>query len=268
MDNIFEKIIIVDTETTSVKPLESELIELATGTLNQDFSWNIQSRLIKPNNPIPAEASAIHNITNKMVSDKNSIEKEIPWITSVLKFQPGNYFVAHNSEFDRAVLSQNLSLRIDREDQLFLDNQKNWICTWRLAKVVYSVVHQLNQHSLAYLRYRLELNVPDELPNHRADTDVMCCGELFLRLVQDAISAGLISTDLSGDEFLKKLHDLCWGPITLAYFPFGKHKGVKFSEVPQDYLEWAVLNLDSLKEGNERYDPDLAHTIVQELSRR
>jgi uncharacterized protein (DUF3820 family) len=40
--------------------------------------------------------------------------------------------------------------------------------------------------------------------------------------------------------------------------PFGKHKGMLFSEVPRDYLEWLS--------GTEM-DEDMAHTVKKHLER-
>jgi len=45
-------------------------------------------------------------------------------------------------------------------------------------------------------------------------------------------------------------------PILIPRMPFGKHKGMLFSEVPQDYLEWLL--------GTE-LDEDMAFTVKTNL---
>ncbi|MDB4303390.1 DUF3820 family protein [Desulfosarcina sp.] len=45
-------------------------------------------------------------------------------------------------------------------------------------------------------------------------------------------------------------------PVLIARMPFGKHKGMLFSEVPRDYLEWLS--------GTE-LDEDLAYTVKHHL---
>ena len=50
--------------------------------------------------------------------------------------------------------------------------------------------------------------------------------------------------------------------------PFGKHKGEAIDNVPLSYFQWALKNMDSLKEDADNFDPDFAATIAQTLENR
>ena len=45
-------------------------------------------------------------------------------------------------------------------------------------------------------------------------------------------------------------------PVLMPRMPFGKHKGMLFSEIPQDYLQW--LSTTEL-------DEDMAYTVKHHL---
>jgi exodeoxyribonuclease X len=45
-------------------------------------------------------------------------------------------------------------------------------------------------------------------------------------------------------------------PILIPRMPFGKHKGLLFSEVPRDYLEWLQRS---------ELDEDMAYTVKTHL---
>ena len=85
--------IFYDTETTGIKPDKDRVIELAgyDPVLDKTFE-----KLINPECPVPAEATAIHNITNEMVSTAPKFEvvaKE--W----MEFCEGDtVLIAHNND--------------------------------------------------------------------------------------------------------------------------------------------------------------------------
>jgi len=53
------------------------------------------------------------------------------------------------------------------------------------------------------------------------------------------------------------------GPITASDpMPWGKHKGIPIECVPQDYLRWALANMDACRPDHEKYWPEF--TVVLE----
>ncbi len=61
--------IFYDTETTGVRPDKDRVIEIAAFDPVQNRTFE---KLIDPGIPIPADATAIHHITNEMVADSPS----------------------------------------------------------------------------------------------------------------------------------------------------------------------------------------------------
>ena len=55
---------------------------------------------------------------------------------------------------------------------------------------------------------------------------------------------------------VQEMINISSNPILIPRMPFGKHKGMLFSEVPQDYLEWLL--------GTE-LDEDMAFTVKTNL---
>ena len=91
--------------------------------------------------------------------------------------------VAHNANFDRRVLEESYKRCNERERYQPFDQERKWICTWRLAKAVLGIDYDRMQYGLGYLRYFLELDVDDALPAHRAAADVTTCGRLLEKLL-------------------------------------------------------------------------------------
>jgi DNA polymerase III epsilon subunit family exonuclease len=92
-----------DTETTGLSPLASHLVELSgvkfqgNGSVISTFS-----QLIDPESQIPAEATAVHGITSKMVKGQPTYREAVPAFLEWL----GNdvVLVAHNASFDLGFL--------------------------------------------------------------------------------------------------------------------------------------------------------------------
>jgi DNA polymerase III epsilon subunit-like protein len=253
---------VVDTETTGKEPETCEICELATGRIED--GWKSSSKLFKTKEPIPPEASSKSLISNRMVENE-PLFGDVDWmdLADMLHCDNTEWYVAHNSEFDRLVLQNNLKARGER-NKMFEDGSR-WLCTWRLAKAVFGVDFDSMQYSLQYLRFYLDLDVPDDIPAHRADADVITTGKLLEYLVFAAVETGQLDTNHNIGE---QLHSLCWSPVRVKTWPLGKHKGKALEEVPTDYYKWALQNVDRLQEGSAEYDMDLAASVAEVLTER
>ncbi|MBI6161314.1 3'-5' exonuclease [Serratia liquefaciens] len=91
--------LILDTETTGLGN-DAEIVEI---TLLDTTGEILLNTLVKPRGPIPPEATAIHGITNEMVSNAPS------WIKVCSKFYhliSGRKVVIYNSDYDTRLLEQ------------------------------------------------------------------------------------------------------------------------------------------------------------------
>lgn len=90
--------VILDTETTGLEwgceVVEICIIEARTGLI-------LMNTLVRPANPIPAEATAIHGITNEMVADAPLF---FDIAISAAQILSGRTVIAYNSAFDKKML--------------------------------------------------------------------------------------------------------------------------------------------------------------------
>jgi exodeoxyribonuclease X len=120
-------------------------------------------------------------------------------------------------------------------------------------------------YTLEYLRYRLDLDVGDDVTAHRAGADVEVITKLLERIVADAIKYKIIDGDKDiGVQLVK----ITLEPEIIKTFPFGKHRDVPLKDIPTDYFNWALQNMDVFKEESEKYNPDLLYSIGLILEQR
>lgn len=91
-------LVVVDTETTGVKPGGNDIIEISAIKFGPDFTpISCFTSLCKPRKPIPADATAINNITDEMVADA----PPFALIASAFsEYIAGCNVVGHNLPFD------------------------------------------------------------------------------------------------------------------------------------------------------------------------
>lgn len=213
------KIVFFDTETTGNQP-EDYLCQIAW---MQDGV--MKAGLFKPPVPIPAEASAIHHISNKMVADKPAFKDSPEWKEVKDLFESDDTIVvAHNAKFDIGMLA--------KEDIV----PKNHICTLRVARAM-DPESKLANYKLQYLRYALDLDVDEAAAAHSADGDVLVLEKLFERLLKK------LSEQKKGDDPMKEMMEISNLPSLIKAIPFGKHIGKNVAEVARvdrGYLEWLL----------------------------
>lgn len=263
MDRVTEFLndcVIVDTETTSKNYKEAEIIEF--GAVSRvDNNWAIlYNQLFKPTSGIILpEISAVTGITTKMVANeqifdvgntvvKDAIFKTIDDMDLVL--------VAHNAPYDRGVLMNYTG---------FDQYQEKWLCTMRIAKRLYMGDETFTQFNLPYLRYRLELDIPEDLDHHRASSDCIITAKLLEALIIEVDRLELLD---KSRPYKEQIIEWSKQPVFVPKMNFGKHSGQKWEEIPTDYIKWAINNLDCLRENNPLYDPDMEFTIGKVISER
>jgi DNA polymerase III epsilon subunit-like protein len=265
IENFLRSVTIIDLETTSLDPAQAEIVEMATSVRDlyeeDREEWTPTSQLFGSKNPIPPEASAVNNISNRMIADYplwvNSLE------TVSLMLGTPNYFVAHNSAYERKVLMANFD-RANEPDLVDLfQNQNLWICTLRLSRRILEGEGNKSL-SLNYLRYYLDLDT-DDFQAHSAGHDTMVCALLLERLIGMAVEKGMLDPN---QPLGPQLSLLCWAPFEIQSWPFGKHGGKPLAEIPTDYFLWAVDNLTALNPSDVAYDLDLYTATVAELETR
>lgn len=212
--------IFYDTETTGIRPDQDRVIEIAAYDPVRQATFE---KLINPGRPIPAEATAIHKITDEMVANCPTFEAISQ---EFIEFCDGDVvLIAHNNDsFDIHFLRHEFSRSsVTMPSWKFFDTLK-WARRYR---------PDLPRHTLQFLREIY--GIP---PNnaHRALDDVIVLHQIFKEMTDD----------LSMDEVFSLLHV----PKQVQHMPFGKHQGTPLSKVPADYVKWLAKNGVFEKEEN------------------
>ena len=96
-------VVILDTETTGLHD-EARIVDIAVATVS---GKTLLDTLVNPGEPIPAEASAVHGITDADVADAPTFAQILPRLADALG---GRRVLVYNLGYDRARLRHELGL--------------------------------------------------------------------------------------------------------------------------------------------------------------
>ena len=224
---------IIDLETTGIDPTD-HVVEVGSVDLLPDGTIaRHQERLVKPPYPIPAEARAIHHISDEDVAEAQ------PWNTVCSTFFDCRNcsdlvaFAAHNAAFDQQWLPPDLLGNLPL------------ICTYKAAVHIWP---EAPRHTNQVLRYWLNLDMDRSIADraHRAMPDAYVTAHLLHEILKHA----------SIEDLIRWTNE----PILLPKVTFGKYRGQNWTDVPPDYLQW-ILRQQGMNE-------DVIHTARHQLEKR
>ncbi len=197
-----------DTETTGTRPGKDHIIEIAAydPTLDKKFV-----QFVNPECLIPAESTAISNITDEMVANAPTFDVVCP---QFIEFCGTDcILIAHNNDkFDKLFLEAEAArVGLTLPSWRYVDTLK-WARKYR---------SDLPSHALQSLRevYGFAANQA-----HRALDDVIILYQIFSVMIDDLP--------------IEKVLELMNQPTPLNQMPFGKYQGRPLTEVPPDYIDW------------------------------
>ena len=94
--------VFLDTETTGLGG-NDEVVQIAIVDVDGTV---LVDTLVKPHRPIPAEATAVHGITDDMVADAPAFDQVWPQVKAIVEAHP---IVAYNADFDMRMIRQTLN---------------------------------------------------------------------------------------------------------------------------------------------------------------
>jgi len=222
-----------DLETTGIDPMRDKIVEIALVRLDPDGGREAVTRRINPERPIPAEATAVHGITDADVAGAPAFREVARPLLDLLKDADLAGFNVRR--FDVPLL--------DRE---FRDCALDLALASRRIVDVMTIFHKKEPRDLtAAVRFFLER---DHAGAHGAEADVAASIEVLeaqltrypdLPREVEALDvwcnpAPKGAVDRGGKFVLRE------GEVVFA---FGKQKGRSLSEVARsqrDYLEWIL----------------------------
>lgn len=232
-DNV--TLIVADTETTCATP-ERGVCEV--GLAFVDVHGNVLSEhesLIDPQKMISPAASGVHGLTNDDVANSPTLEEYFSDAGEGCfgdRIKGPVVMIGHRISFDTHTLAK------------FVDGEVYELCTLRWLKRIYP---EMDNHQLPTAMFALGLPRPQNA--HRVMSDVHSARYLAMHIAERC-----------GCDLLE-LARRSQAPFEVTVFPFGKHKGVPFNQVPKSYLRWAKENMTDL-------DADMRFTIEKMLTSR
>lgn len=223
------KVRAVDLETTGFKVeggAPQGIMEIGYTDLEDSAVSKARGHLVDCGIPVSIEARAVHHISDEMCAGELTPDQ------ACMELMNGDheYFAAHNA---------------DHEKEFFGGGAKPWICTYKISLRLWPDApgHKLNE-----LRYFLELDDYSDFDQqqvylpHRAPSDSYICAHLLRRILLEAEDQ---KVDL--DRMIR------WskGPALLYMCFLKKYKGIPWSQVPSDYLDW-ILNKSDITDRDLR----------------
>ncbi len=232
--NLKRPIIFFDLETTGVNTATDRIVEISLVKISPDGKEERRTRRINPTIPIPAEATAIHHISDEDVRNEPTFRQIAK---SLKEFMEGCDFGGFNSNrFDLPLLVEEFMRAgitdIDFKNRKYIDVQ--------------NIFHKKEERTLvAAYRFYCDKELGDAA--HGAEADTMATYEV-LKAQLDRYP------DLENDvEFLSKYttrNDYADFAGRIAYddkgrevFAFGKYKGQNVEEVfvkEPGYYDWMM----------------------------
>lgn len=208
------RIRVIDFETTGTQDdpgaevIELGRIDYVLETATIESPWTALARPVL--GVIPPEAKAVHHLTEEMLAEEQPIDAL--WLPFWDGLGLDDVVAAHNASF---------------EQHFPAGHGRRWICTMKCARVVWPDAPGFGNQVLRYWLgvdglYQFNPQLAD--PPHRA--------------LPDAYVTAHILASLLCEKTVEELVEISKWPALHTRFNFGKHKGKRFDEAPQDYLEW------------------------------
>ena len=230
--NLKRPIIFFDLETTGTDTSNDRIVEISMVKVAPDGEKTIKTRRINPEMPIPAEATAVHHITDEDVKDCPTFKQ----IAKSLKaFMEGCDFGGFNSNrFDLPVLVEEFlraGVDVDFRKRRYIDVQ--------------NIFHKKEERTLI-AAYRFYCNKDLEAA-HSAEADTLATYEVLLGqleryedLQNDVDFLSEYSTRNRTADFAGRIG---YDEKEQEIFTFGKYKGRVVAEIFEkdpSYYDWMM----------------------------
>lgn len=182
---------VLDTETTSLDPRKAWIVEIGAVRLRSGRLDRMQvfRRLVRPSEPIPPQAAAVHGIDDKMVADAPTFSDIWPELRA---FIGDDVVIGHALGFDLAVLKR------ESERAGIPWSRPRTLDTRLLAEVAEP---ELAGYSLDDLAAWLGVTIEQR---HSAVGDAITCGQIFVGLVPK-LRVGNIRTVAEAEQACRAL---------------------------------------------------------------
>ena len=230
--NLKRPIVFFDLETTGVDTSKDRIVEISMIKVMPDGSKDVKTRRVNPEMPIPAEATAVHGITDEDVKNEPTFRQ---LAKSLAQFIQGCDFGGFNSNrFDLPLLVEEflrVGVDVDLKRRKFVDVQ--------------NIFHKKEQRTLvAAYKFYCDKDLTDA---HSAAADTMATYEVLCAQLDRY-------DDLENDiDFLTEFSErekavdyagrIVYNEQGVEVFSFGKYRGQSVEEVfrrEPSYYAWMM----------------------------
>lgn len=230
--NLKRPIVFFDLETTGVDTAKDRIVEISMIKIMPDGEEIVKTRRLNPEMPIPAEATAVHGITDEDVKDEPTFTQIAK---SLAQFIQGCDFGGFNSNrFDLPVLVEEFlraGVDVDLKRRRFIDVQ--------------NIFHKMEQRTLvAAYKFYCDKNLEDA---HSAEADTRATYEVLKAQIE---RYGELQNDVdflaefsSRGETADYAGRILYNEKGEEVFGFGKYKGRSVSDVfrtEPSYYDWMM----------------------------
>jgi len=253
--NLKNPIIFFDLETTGTDTGKDRIVEIACIKLSPNGSKEKYTKRINPGCPIPAEATAIHGITDEMVANEPEFKTVAHQLYDWMKgCDLGGYNAA---KFDLPLLAEEMSragIKVDFTERKMVDVQQ--------------IFFKMESRSLSAA---FEFYCGKKMENaHSAEADIEATIEVLeaqLDKYNDLENDVLSLHKFTGGEELVDYARRLSKKDDVIVFNFGKYKGQSvesvFSKEPQ-YYDW-MMNADFPQHTKQKITEILTNLKLRKL---
>lgn len=230
--SIKNPLVFIDLETTGIDVVNDRIVEISALKIMPTGKQEIKTRRVNPTIPIPAEATAVHGISNDDVKDEPTF-KEIA--KSLAQFLEGCDMAGFNSnKFDFPLLAEEFlraDVDFDFRKRKFIDVQ--------------TIFHKMEKRTLE-AAYKFYCN-KDLMGAHSAEADAIATFEVlksqldrYPDLQNDIDFLAEFSTHKQNVDFAGRI---VYDENGVEVFNFGKHKGKPVEDVftkEPSYYSWMM----------------------------
>lgn len=230
--SIKNPLVFIDLETTGIDVVNDRIVEISALKIMPNGKQELKTRRVNPTIPIPAEATAVHGISNDDVKDEPTF-KEIA--KSLAQFLEGCDMAGFNSnKFDFPLLAEEFlraDVDFDFRKRKFIDVQ--------------TIFHKMEKRTLE-AAYKFYCN-KDLMGAHSAEADAIATFEVlksqldrYPDLQNDIDFLAEFSTHKQNVDFAGRI---VYDENGVEVFNFGKHKGKPVEDVftkEPSYYSWMM----------------------------
>jgi exodeoxyribonuclease X len=230
----YVNLIAIDFESTGKDALTALPIEYGYAAVDDAGFWGGGFIALPLGEKIPPETSAVHHLVDEDLEGAPEWSSAISLLEQTLLVDGGLHdlvLVAHNAEYEQTIL----------RDTVFKPGLVQWICTYKLALVLWP---DAPSHSNEALRYWLKLGSNRGRQHGQGSHSALHDARVTAALANVAIETLMVTMGVSRGAAIHAAVQISHDRAKLPTCPIGKFRGVKWEDVESGFMHWCLKQSD------------------------